>query len=390
MKKMQKIFSLLLCSMLFLFPTACKSKSDPSPDESKNSSYIQLESFDSYKTVTKIYCDKSIGDGSVSKEYASEGEGSFKVQVATDTEANKDKKRSTYFFVPMRRDEGSFIDFSMVDQLSLDVYGLAGTDLSVSIALVLRGKQVISGPVETFEVKAGEWSTVYFNVNRTVTNALLDITKISDVRISCAGVNAVICVDNLQLHKTSLAFSEAEISLDKDEFCDFEKSYQSFMAITREASGFMPTAEVITDPNFATSGARSLKVTSPDTMGTNPYFYLVFSKKLCTASGFVDYPDTSYFVFDIYKPFNSVWSIQLQFVNNDNAKAKNKSIIPEGEIGWYTVCVPLTNRVTKTTQLQLEWQGGKVGEGGAAFYVDNMRYTNELPTKGSIVMATKV
>ncbi len=390
MKKMKKIFSLLLCSILFLFSMACNSEGDFSQNDGTESAYIQLESFDSYKTVTKIYCDGSIGDGSVSKEYVYEGEGSFKVQVATDTETNRDKKRSTFFYVPMRRETGSFIDFSMVDQLSLDVYGVAGTDLSVSIALVLRGKQVISGPVETFEVKNGEWSTVYFNINRMVTNALLDITKISDVRISCAGVNAVICVDNLQLHKTTLGFSDAEIKLDKDEFCDFEKAYQSFMTITRENMGFMPTSEVVTDPNMATSGARSLKVVSPDTMGNNPYFYLVFSKKLCSASGLVGYPDTSYFVFDIYKPFNNAWSIQLQFVNNENAKAKNKFSVPQG-IGWYTICVPLTNRVTKTTQLQLEWQGAKGGlenggAGGVTFYVDNMRFTSELPTGKSIVL----
>ena len=233
MKKLQKIFSLLLCSMLFLFPTACKSKSDETKNAEKDSEYIQIESFDSYKTVTKMYCDGSIGDGCISKDYVSEGEGSFKVQVATKTETNKDKKRSTFFYVPLRRDAGSYIDFSMVDQLSLDVYGLEGTDLSVSISLVLRGKQVVSGPVESFEVKNGEWSTVYFNVNRMVTNALLDITKISDVRISCAGVNAVICVDNLQLHKTTLGYSDVEIALDKDEFCDFEKSYQNI----KEKSG---------------------------------------------------------------------------------------------------------------------------------------------------------
>ncbi len=392
MKKLQKIFSLLLCSMLFLFPTACKSQSDETKNAEKDSEYIQIESFDSYTTVTKIYCDGSIGDGCISKDYASEGEGSFKVQVATKTEANKDKKRSTFFYVPLRRDAGNYIDFSMVDQLSLDVYGLEGTDLSVSISLVLRGKQVVSGPVESFEVKNGEWSTVYFNVNRMVTNALLDITKISDVRISCAGVNAVICVDNLQLHKTTLGYSEVEITLDKDEFCDFEKSYQSFMAITRENSGFMPTAEIVTDPNWATSGARSLKVVSPDTLGNNPYFYLIFSKKLCSASGFVNYPDTAYFVFDIYKPFNNAWSIQLQFVNTENAKAKNKIKVPQG-IGWYTICVPLTNRVTKTTQLQLEWQGAKGGlenggAGGVTFYVDNMRFLSEVPNTDTTVLPT--
>ena len=385
MRRIKKIFSLLLCGMFCLLPAACAPTSNNNGAETE-SSYVQLENFNSFATICKLYCDKSIGDGDVSKDLYSEGDGSFKVQVAPETEENKDQMRSTFFYVPTQRETVSYLDFSKIDQISLDVYGAAGTDLSVSISVCLKGKSVINGPAETFEVKNGEWSTVYFNINRTVTNALVDITKITHVRIACAGVNAVICVDNLQLHKSGTDFVEAEATLDKDEFCDFEKAYQSFMCTTRESLGVTPMIEVVTDPEWASSGVRSLKVTSPELLeGT--YYWLTFSTTLCKASNIAKYPDTSYLVMDIYKPFQRQWSFTVRLVNDTNSYTNNKAIVPEG-IGWHTICVPLKNRVTQTSIVQFTWHSKNGlengGVGGFYYYVDNLRFMDELPTNGSI------
>ena len=392
MKKIKRLFSLLLCCMLCLFTAACNSNQKGDVTDSSESSYIKLESFDSYKTVNKIYCDKSIGDGSVSKEYFSEGEGSFRVQVAPDSDENRDQLRSTFFYVPMQRENASYIDFSMIDQVALDVYGVEGTNLAVSIALVLKGKTVIAGPAQTFEVKSGEWSSIYFDVNRTVTNSTFDIKKVSHVRITCMGVNAVICVDNMLLHRAATEFIEAEAALDKDEFCDFEKAYQSFMVVARDSNGITPGVEVVTDPERATSGAHSLKVDSPEYLA-GTYYWLTFSTKLCAASEFTKYPDTSYFVLDVYKPFEVQWSLSVRFVNDSNSYISNKARIPEG-IGWHTICVPMKNRVTKTTFVQLTWHStsglDKDAKSGFSFYVDNMRYMSELPTQGSIYVVPEV
>lgn len=393
MKKVKKIFSLLLCSFLVCLTVgewkngerATVSVTAETEAVEKNG-YVTIESFESYSTVSRIHCDSEIGDGKVTKDYQSEGNASFQVKVANPNVA-EGALDSTFMYVPTYGNVGKYVDFSMIDEIALDVYGVSGTELKVGIAAAIKTKTVTTNPVQTYEVKNGEWTTIYCPVNRTVTAAMMNIEKVSEIQITLSGKDAVVCVDNLRLHKASSEYVEANITVEKDEFCDFEKAYQSFMTVAQEAGGKTPTTRIITDPEKASNGSRFLQIHSPE-MASNPYFYLSFSSKLFQASKFNDYSvETGYLIFDVYKDFEERWKFTLRLLNS-SASYKNMTVrVPEGA-GWHTVCVPLKNKVNSTDKMQFVWRAQESfpnGVGGYDIGIDNMRLVNTLPKiKGSV------
>lgn len=394
---MKKIVSLLLGCMLCLSAFGCgtvggASSSDSSGGEStETSSYIHLESFDSYKTVDRIWCDTNLGDASVDKTYVTEGDASLKVMVA-DPAKKKDVFSTTTFYVPTVRTDADYHDFSMIDEVSLDVYGVEGTDMSVQVAVVLKGKTVTSGPAAAFAIKAGEWTKINFTVNRTVTDASIDVSKITHVQIACSGTNAVMCLDNLQLHKATSGFVSAVATVDKGELCNFEKAYQSFAITGSIIEGKALGLSIISDPDWTTSGVRALKIVAPATE-SNSYWQMELSEQLFKASNFNEYTTDKYVAYDIYKPFVRQWWFTTRIRCSASGAYDNVSTtVPEG-IGWHTVCIPLTRRVMNTTNMQINFQSKSGlengGKDGVTFYLDNFRIIDAPPETGSVFVAPK-
>lgn len=397
MKKWKKVLSLLLCGAFCLLPVGCETAGGTDSSDSSGSapveagSYIHLESFDSYKTVDRIWCGTTLGDASVDKTYVSEGDASLKVMVA-DPATKKDVFSTTTLYVPTEREEGDYHDFSMIDEVSLDVYGVEGTDMSVQISVVLKGASVVSGPAKSFEVKAGEWTKINFTVNRTVTDASVDVEKITHISITCGGTNATMCLDNLQLHKATSGFVSAVATVDAGEICDFEKAYQSFALTGSIIEGKALGLSIISDPEWTTSGVRALKVVAPAT-NANSYWKIVLSEQLFKVSNFNEYTTDKYIAYDIYKPFVRSWWFTTRIrCSTSNAYDNVSTTVPEG-IGWHTVCIPLTRRVMNTTNVQIEFQSKSNlpngGADGVTFYLDNFRVIDEVPEYGSVFVADK-
>lgn len=387
MKKLKKVISILLCSLIFLM-SACASNEE---QKEEVGSYVTIESFESYATVSKILCDSGIGDGRITKEYKSEGNSSFQITVVKPQIA-AGTLDSTYMYIPTYGNISKFIDFSMIDEIALDVYGVAGTDLKISIAAAVKNKTATMGPLQTYEIKSGEWTTIYCPVNRTVTSAMMNIKKVSEIMLTISGRDAVVCIDNLQLHQSATEYVEAPVTADRGEFCNFEKAYQSFMVVAQEANGYIPTLGVVSDPEKATSGSRSLRIYSPE-MEVGTYFYVSFSSKLFDVSRFDEYSaETGYLIFDVYKPFEKSWKLTLRLLNSSNAYNNVGARVPAG-IGWHTICLPLANKVTKTNKFQFVWHSTDSfpnKAGGYEFYIDNMRLVNALPEiEGSVCIIEK-
>ncbi len=385
---MKKIFALLLCSTLFLLPTGCQ-ETEGEGNSQAQGSYVNLESFDSYETVDYIWWNTKIGDAVISNEKVTEGTGALTCTVV-DPVVMKDQLGASTLYVPTLQADKDYRDFSMIDEVALDVYGEAGTDLSVGISAVFKGKTVVSGPSKVFTIEAGKWNTLYFPVNRTVTDASIDITRITHIQLNLSGTNAVLTLDNLRLHKAISPFVSADFTVDKGEICDFEKAYQSFAVTAATVSGVQPQISVQSNPEWSTSGARSLKIVSP-AMEDNVYFQLEFSERLFKAADFNMYPAGGYLAYDVYKPFARSWWYTVRIRNSGTGAYDNVSVtVPEGA-GWHTVCIPLTRRVTDTTNVQILWQSksglGNGGKEDTVFYIDNVRLIESVPTKGSVFVA---
>ena len=92
----------------------------------------------------------------------------------------------------------------------------------------------------------------------------------------------------------------------------------------------------------------------------------------------------------MYKPFARTWWTTLRFINNVSGAYSNVSVtFPEG-IGWHTACISLSNAVSGVNVLQYSWQSKSgLGNGGSEdteFYIDNIRISDSIPSKGSIVI----
>lgn len=387
---MKKVFVLLLCALAAFPFSACDKSGSGGKEETAKPSYVQFESFDDYDTVNRIWFANSLADASISKEETrvSEGDGSLKVEVS-DPARYKDVLHSTYFLIPTVSQNADFRDFSMTDEIMFDVYGESGENLTATVSLVQRSKSSISSPSKTFEIKSGEWNKIVFPINRTVVDACIDIKSVTHVRLELAGINAVVYVDNMRFHNAVKSFVAAEITLDENEICDFEKAYQSFATTALTSSGITPSVAINTDPQHTTSGLRSLKVVSPKA-DTNTWLYLEFSSRMVSASGLSSQSADKYLVYDVYKPFARTWWTTLRFINNVSGAYSNVSVtFPEG-IGWHTACISLSNAVSRVNVLQYSWQSKSgLGNGGSEdteFYIDNIRISDSIPSKGSIVI----
>ncbi len=388
---MKKSIIFLLC-LLFAFPLiACDKKNDDGKkEETVKPSYVEFESFDGYGTIDRIWFANSLADASLCKEkdYVSAGDGSLRVEVS-DPALYKDTLHSTYFLIPTVSKDADLRDFSMTDEITFDVYGESGEDLTVTVSLVQRSKSSVSSPSKTFGIKSGEWNKIEFPVNRTVVDACIDIRSVTHVRLELAGINAVMYVDNMRLHNAVKEFAAAEITLDENEICDFEKAYQGFAATALTSSGITPSAEINTDPQYASSGIRSLKVVSPKT-DTNTWLYLELSSRMVSASGLSMQSADKYILYDVYKPFARTWWTTFRLINNVSGAYTNVSVtFPEGT-GWHTACISLSNAVAGVNVLQFSWQSKSGLENGGnddtEFYIDNIRIADGVPDKGSIVI----
>ncbi|MBQ7879974.1 MAG: hypothetical protein IJ317_04935 [Clostridia bacterium] len=386
---MKKTLAILLSVSCLLSLAACETEEKTEQAAETASSYISLEEFDSYDSVNKIWFKNTLGDARLSNDetYISSGENSLQVTVA-DEARYKDQKHETSFYVPTQTANGDYSDFSMIDEVSLDVYGVSGSDLKVSLGLILRSAAVVASPSKTFDIQAGEWTTVTFPVNRTVVDTCFSVKTVSHVDLSVQGVNAVVCVDNMRLHRAVNDFAPAEFYLDENEICDFEKPYQEFAFVPKMAGGVTPTAVINTDPDYATSGLRSLKVSSP-AMDSNVWFNLEFSKNLFAAAEFSKRSSTSYIAIDVYKPFERTWYTTVRFRNLDSGAYENVDTTMPTGIGWHTVCISLSRTAIGTSSMEFNWQSQAGlpdgGVNGVEFYLDNLRIVDELPKNCSLV-----
>ena len=386
---MKKLLCIIMCAMLLFTAAACDKENTSGGDGESHTSYSVVEGFDSYKTIDRIWFANSLASAELCKEegLVSTGEGSLKIAVS-DPDRFEGEQHSTSFYVPTTGNAvGDFRDFSMIDQITLDVYGVEGENLTVGIMPVKKGASVVSGPSATFDVKKGEWTTVSYTINRTAIAAAMDITTITHISLSAAGVDAVICIDNLRIHHAVGDYVPIEIELDENEICDFEKPYQSFAYNALMSGGVLMRTEINTDPLYASSGARSLKVYSP-IMEVDTWIKIELSTRVLKAREITMYPSDWYIAYDVYKPWQK--SMNLTTVlrcSASNAYNNVSTSIPAG-IGWHTVCISMNNVVRNMDTIQLSWKSRSsvIGKGDeeTVFYVDNFRMIQSLPTSGSL------
>lgn len=282
-------------------------------------------------------------------QYVKSGEKSL---ALTPTGYGLEDSADPYLIVqPWKADE-KYGDFTSVEGVQFDIFNANAEDKEIEVCLLYgTASDDLETPKIKYTLAAGKWTKVIYKNDTENFDLIYDLADLREIHIYFENV-AVLEEEkkNYYLDDFRLCYAEgdlpkANIALDENEFCTFEKDYQEFITYTSgygAYNSYVPALSLNKDALYAKEGTRSLKVDCPHgAKQDSSWIMFRFSDKLIKAADFAKYQDDYSFVFDVYNDSPVSMRMELDFfADGRDTHAVNFYAVP-GE--WTEVRVSLAD-----------------------------------------------
>lgn len=402
----KKILAGVLAIACVFSVAACGGKTAENPTEEYKLTQV-VNSFEDLDSYYSIATDGMFGTVSrnANADFVTEGEASLMLDVHGNAQVTSDKLCLSMGLT----ETGENLDMKKFKSLTFDIFNQTESKQTVEIAITVDGVRV--GHTKT-ELETGK-NTVRYAPDITGLRAACDFSKgetldVTFARPAFGEDTNRFYIDNLTYNETIKEPAPLEMTLDKNEFCSFDKDWQAYVNGT-EAVGpsadCLPTLAVNYDLKYCKGNTgRSLKVVCPT--GTAPlsngWPKITFLSALAEKFDWVSLKEKqAELVFDVYNPEYKAQSFEFSIWNEPTYSASNfaTNTRPNYNMafmayhGWTEVRVPLKdidNGVSETKQDLLSEHVRAVAIGYSkfadpdkTFYFDDFRFEIPAPEQGN-------
>lgn len=338
---MKKLIAAMLAASIAMTCAACARTAAPAENPTaaeENPLIVELDDFENYADdFAPLSILNSFGKVNFNKDaqYVKTGKGSARLDIIGSSTPGA---AAPILRVPvnMQRKQIDASDFSKVAMIEAAMYNPDTVDRSVTVQLAQDSSY---SREQKFTLKAGQWSTIAYSVDRSILALLLDITSLDFIHLSfeVADEPYVLYLDSIRIHKTEEDYVPTELTLKENEVAYFEDYWQYTMAYSQGTVGRKPTITLNTDPEFSKSG-NSLKVsfTAPDSTITEDYEGMRLNTALIGAAGIRTMAAGDALVMEIYNPLEKQLRIFYQCFPRSGARLYVDNFVYL-EPGWNTL-----------------------------------------------------
>ncbi len=397
---MKKIKTLLLTAVMAMtafsavFAVGCaagetgNSSSDSTAEATeKEGSIVTLNAFDNHVDIDTVWFQNLAGRmelNETDKTYIKDGDASAKLII--DSKPYKPLEPKLTQALKLTKKKKDYTDFSFTRFVTLDVYNASEETKILEMQLEF---QWTTSARESFELAPKAWTTVQYSIDREY--ILSDYGTSESGELYVKGLNIyfdrgaqddVYYLDNMKIYKTGIPAAPVVRKLDENEFCSFDKIWQTRLVggLTWVNTSLLPEFSY-TSENTATGYGSALRMKAPaatDVLVGN-FTGLQFSDKLIQMFPWAEYDDNDCFCFEVYSPEgNGVPKIWFNLFGQTNSNFYQKIMdLPQGK--WITVSVPVSTLNLKATEensfadmkiVQITYQAAATEQ---VLYLDNFR-----------------
>ena len=316
---MKRIMALLLALCTVLPVAAC---GDKTPDEQAKTDTVIVCDFESRDEVRKIDFGNYFGRNSLNsdKTFVRSGEKSLKIQTQGyglgDGTGGYPYISFATGYLADSDDETDYGDFELVEYVMFDIYNDNADEKKITIALEDKNYQRTSD--KEYVLPAKSWSRVVYDTNRANLSLTFDMAHVRTVIVSFEPTRfdeelPTYYIDRYA-YKYAAEKAEAQITLDEDEICSFDKEYQAYATVSSIMGGggsrvCVPATSINTSPKFAKSGSSLRVDMAHGSVQDASWPYFVLSEKLLKSIDFTKYGMDDEIVFDLYNGNNFSYRI---------------------------------------------------------------------------------
>ena len=364
---------------------SCGKEEKVSKEPVKSSDVVLLNSFENYEEVYDFYYSgKYRLDCVTDKQYVTDGKYALKYTVGSQ---EADSSTAYTLGVPLYHngEEESYRDFSKMVKVTYDVYNASEEEVLLGTSILQKKTGLMYSNMQKSTVKAGEKTTVTYEVNRYEIFYSLGLEGPTHVNIMVKGNHPEVYFDNMRLHYGVEEFVAPDTTIDENELIGFEKAYQSFVTYT---TGMVMKSEVVVNPEIASEGMRCVRVYRE---GIEDGEVLYAGGKFGISAtylgniNFEAYTGEAYVAFDCrttWNDGNKLWIVPRLIATAGSYVNVANIIIPcDGE--WHTVYIPLSFAPQFFDNIEIDFQGRTIGD----VYLDHFRMETTVPE--NVILAEK-
>lgn len=315
----RRILALLLALCCVLPLAACGG--DNSGGGEKTDTVIVCD-FESRTEVRKISFGNYFGRNEINtdKTYVRSGEASLKVRPQGyglgDATGGYPYISFTTGYLSDADDETDYGNFELVEYVMFDVYNDNDDEKKITIALEDKNYQRTSDTEFVLTPKA--WTRVVYDTNRANLSLTFDMAHIRTVMVSFEPTRYDQTLPTYYIDRYAYKYAaekaEAEIVLDEDEICSFDKDYQAYATISSIMGGggsraCVPQMSMNTSPKFAKSGSSLRVFMGHGNVKNASWPNFMLSEKIIRSIDFTKYGMDDEIVFDVYNDTPSTFGI---------------------------------------------------------------------------------
>lgn len=305
--------------------TACKK----TEDTKEEAGTFLINDFEKETDMYQLIPSGGFGkiEYNTNKEYVLTGEASARVEANVTASAERSVKHR---LISKRRDY-NFADISRAEKLTAQIYNAHDEDITLAVAIEFYNQ--VTTQRNKVTLKAGEWNAVTYKVFPEILALQYDTQKAmyldyffekKDMEKS-----PVLYFDNITISMSAEQSEPIEMTFDKDEFCSFDKNYQSFVPyISGWGSYITDVTEtgLTANPDY-TAGGKGCAFKAHTIKGSQRWrnwYYLYFSENFCAAAGLNKVSENDKLTFSVYNDGPDDSLAILLFVKVETEKTSTK------------------------------------------------------------------
>ena len=351
---MKKLLIFALCLVLLCPLAGCAERGDETEnnasalDENGN---LLLHDFESWDELNSLTGGEYFGKYVLNDDPAYVKTGA-KSLALTPTGYGLATSADPYLVVQPSKVNEAYKDFSSVKKVQFDIFNANEENKEIEVSFFYgTATAALETPRLKYTLAAGKWTKVIYNNDTENFDLVYNLKDLREIRIYFENVAVMeeeakhYYLDNFEIAYSEEALPTANIALEENEFCTFEKEYQEFITYTSGYGPYTDYEAVLSlnkDPIYASEGSRSLKVYCPHGVTQdNSWIMFRFSDKLVKAADFAKYQEGYSFVFDVYNDSSVSMRIELDFFAGDRGTYAMNFYAEPGK--WTEVRVALSD-----------------------------------------------
>ena len=302
------------------------------PSEEADAGTFLINDFEKETNMYQFIPSSSFGkiEYNTNKDYVLSGAASARVEARVTSKTELSLKHR---LISEKRGY-NYADISRAEKVSAQIYNASDEDITLSVAIEFYNKTTTQRSKVT--LKSGEWNTVTYKIFPEILALRYNTQKAMYIDYFFEKrdmeKSPVLYIDDITISLSTESSAPIEMTFDEDEFCSFDKNYQSFVPYIYGWGDYITDVTetgLTANPDYTVGGTGcSFKAhTIKGSQRWRNWYYLYFSEGFCAAAGLNKVSDTDKLTFSVFNDGPDDSMSILFFVKIETDKINEKMYV---------------------------------------------------------------